>query len=123
MPDPLEGTILIEGALWGLGLFPLEELRDEEPKMEPSEGRDDEEPRDELEEEEPRDEEPRDELEEEEPLEGLIEEPRDPRWAWAWSPRVSRVTKRTRVIWRSRRIAVPFWTCCRRAAVLVGEFW
>ena len=131
-PGPLEGTILIEGALLELYLLPLEDPREEDPKMEPKEGREDEDPREEdPREEDPKmepkegreDEEPRDELEEEEPLAGLIEEPREPRWAWARSPRVNRVTKRTRVIWRSRRIAVPFWTFCYRATVRVGEFW
>ena len=59
--------------------LPFEELREEEPKLEPREGREDEEPR----EEEPREEEPREELEEEAPLAGFIEEPREPLWAWA----------------------------------------
>ena len=64
--------------------LPFEELREEEPKLEPREGREDEEPRDEEpREEEPREEEPREELDEEVPLAGFIEEPREPLWAWA----------------------------------------
>jgi hypothetical protein len=86
-PPTREEPLLIECVPWLLGRLPIEELREEEPKMDPREGREEEEPRDDeplagvIE--EPRDDEPLDELEEEEPLEGVIEEPREPLWAWA----------------------------------------
>lgn len=78
MPVLLEDPMLIGRMPWipeVLGIEELrellEELREEDPKLEPEEGRD----------EDPRDEEPRDELTDEEPLAGLIEEPREPLWA------------------------------------------
>jgi len=81
IPVLLEDPMLIGRMPWIPEVLGLEELREEDPKIEPEEGRDedprDEEPRDE----EPRDEEPRDELTDEEPLAGLIEEPREPLWA------------------------------------------
>lgn len=76
IPVLLEDPMLIGRMPWIPEVLGLEELREEDPKIEPEEGRD-EDPRDE----EPRDEEPRDELTDEEPLAGLIEEPREPLWA------------------------------------------
>ena len=78
MPVLLEDPMLIGRMPWipeVLGIEELrellEELREEDPKLDPKEGRD----------EDPRDEEPRDELTDEDPLAGLIEEPREPLWA------------------------------------------